>query len=432
MITEKNNCRKISAMYDYDIIIVGGGPAGFFASLAARENRPEYRILILEKGSQPLSKVRISGGGRCNITHACYDPAALVTYYPRGSKELRGPFTRFQPRDTVAWFEEHCIRLKTEADGRIFPVTDRSETIVDCLLSEAQQKDIHLHTRRGVKSIIPTGEGFSLMTTDAGALTAYKVLLAAGGGSQSAYRMATDLGHSIVPPVASLFTFNISDARLEGLAGISLPEVEVSLFHNTRASAKKSGQISAKGALLITHWGLSGPAVLSLSSWGARQLAECGYQAELRINWLPPNTPESMFHLMQKVKENHPRQYANKQDPSGRLPARLWQRLVSAAGIGPTQAWNEISNKLLRQLADELTRGEYFIHGKGVFKEEFVTCGGVLLKEVNFKTMESRLRPGLHFAGEILDIDGLTGGFNFQAAWTTGWLAGQGMAKEKG
>ncbi|MBN2502442.1 MAG: NAD(P)/FAD-dependent oxidoreductase [Anaerolineales bacterium] len=405
-------------MQSYDIVIVGGGAAGFFAALTAAEATPNTRILILEKARNPLAKVRVSGGGRCNVTHACYDPTQLITYYPRGGKELRGPFTRFQPRDTVAWFGQRGVRLKTEADGRIFPVSDQSQTIIDCFLDEARKHDIELRTATRAKTIQAAADGFTIQISNAADIQAAKVLLAAGGGAAEAYTIAAGFGHTIVPPVPSLFTFEIKEDRLNGLAGISLENVELALT-DTKG-------IAINGALLITHWGLSGPAVLKLSAWSARELAQSNYRSQLQVNWYPPHTPASLFAELENARRTQARKHALKTNPT-KLPTRLWQRLAATAGIGENHNWGDLSNAVLHRLADELTRGTYTIQGKGVFKEEFVTCGGISLKEVDFKTMQSRLQPGLFFAGEILDIDALTGGFNFQSAWTTGWLAGHGM-----
>jgi predicted Rossmann fold flavoprotein len=406
-------------MQSFDIVIVGGGAAGFFAALTAAEAAPDTRILILEKARNPLAKVRISGGGRCNVTHACYDPAQLVTYYPRGGKELRGPFTRFQPRDTVDWFQQRGVPLKTEADGRIFPITSQSQTIIDCFLDEAHKHDIELRTATRAKTIQAAPDGFTIQTSNAADIQAAKVLLAAGGGAAEAYAIAAGFGHTIVPPVPSLFTFEIEDIRLNGLAGISLENAKLQLS-DTR--------IATDGPLLITHWGLSGPAVLKLSAWRARALAESNYHAKLQVNWYPPYTPESLFAELETSRSTQARKHAIKTNPT-RLPARLWQRLAITAGISENNNWGDLSNAVLHRLANELTRGIYTIQGKGIFKEEFVTCGGVSLREVDFKSMQSRLQPGLYFAGEILDIDALTGGFNFQSAWTTGWLAGYGMVE---
>ncbi len=404
----------------YDLAVIGGGPAGFFGALSAADAAPGLRIVILERGSQLLAKVRISGGGRCNVTHACFDPAELVTYYPRGSRELRGPFTRFQPGDTIEWFALRGVKLKIEADGRMFPVTDSSETVIDCLLAEAAKAGIEIRTRTRVDAIHPEEDGFELKLGAAEALSARKVLIAAGGGNARAYELAAKLGHTIIPPVPSLFTFNIRDPRLADLAGISVPDA--------RLAIQSPERIETSGPLLITHWGLSGPAALKLSAWGARALAEAGYRTDLTVNWVPVHHQGSAFELLKTVKQQTPRQQVGSHPQAG-LPARLWGRLTAAAGIPFEQTWAETSHQALRALAGELTAGVYRIEGKGVFKEEFVTAGGVALKEVDFRTMESRIVPGVYFSGEYLDIDGLTGGFNFQSAWTTGWLAGQAAAR---
>ncbi len=410
-----------------DIAIIGGGAAGFFAALAAAEQRASLRILILEKGTQPLAKVRISGGGRCNVTYACFDPAELVLYYPRGEQELRGAFARFQPKDMLTWLAAHGVPTYIQADGRVFPRSDDSQSVIDCFINEARRLGISWLTHCGVNALKAEAGFFTLSLANGDICRAKRVLLAGGGGSASAYRLAAGLGHTIVPPVPSLFTFAIRDARLEGLMGISTPEVDLVLKVPWQGREKK---LTASGPLLITHWGLSGPAVLRLSAWGARLLAESSYQARLQVNWLPQFNGEQYFDELDRVKANQSRQPAIASEPAGRLPRRLWQALAAAAGIMESQAWVDIPKVGLRRLAEQVTRSAFEIQGKGLFKEEFVTCGGVSLKEVDFRTMQSRTIPGLFFAGEILDIDGLTGGFNFQAAWTTAWLAGRAMAVE--
>ena len=409
----------------YDLIIVGGGAAGFFAALTAAEasakSRP--RILILEKSQRPLAKVRISGGGRCNLTHACFDPAELVGYYPRGSKELRGPLTRFGPAEALEWFDNHGVATKAEPDGRMFPASNRSQTVIDCLLEQAHKQGIELRTRQGVSGLQVDPNGFRVQTPD-GSLDARQVLLAPGGGTQSAYQLAARLGHTIVPPVPSLFTFNIRDPRLKDIPGVSVPTAALSL-HPGAATEKP---FTAHGPLLVTHWGLSGPAVLKLSAWAARALADSNYRAELRVNWQAGQTSEAQLAVLQTARDDRPRQTIAKGDPDGRLPQRLWRALVAGAGLESGQTWAQSSNADLQRLAEQLTQASFQVHGKAVFKDEFVTCGGVNLKEVDFRTMQSRLIPGLYFAGEYLDIDALTGGFNFQAAWTTGWVAGRAIA----
>jgi predicted Rossmann fold flavoprotein len=403
---------------DPKVVIIGGGAAGFMAAITCAEANPSAEVTILEKAAQPLGKVRISGGGRCNVTHACFDPAQLVTFYPRGSKALRGPFMRFQPRDTIAWFSNRGAALKTEVDGRVFPVTDSSATIVDCLLYAAQAAGVTLRTHVPVRRVSRSALAFQIELATGETLAADGVLLATGGERQP-LAWAQDLGHTIQPPVPSLFTFTVRDARLAGLAGVSVPLAHLRL--------PESG-LAQSGPLLITHWGLSGPAVLRLSAWGARVLHDQRYQAELRINWLPGWTRQAAHDHLQAAKAAQARRTPGSQALFD-LPLRLWQRFVLAAGVSEGQRWADLTRLELQRLLDELTAGVYAIEGKGVFKEEFVTCGGVTLDEINFKTMESRCCPGLHLAGEILDVDGVTGGFNFQSAWTTGWLAGNALSR---
>lgn len=419
-------------MHHLQVVVIGGGAAGFFGAVACASAHPHTQVTLLEAGRQPLAKVRISGGGRCNVTHACFEPALLVQAYPRGSKALRGAFSRFQPRDTVAWFESRGVQLKTEADGRMFPVTDSSETIVDCLLQAAQEAGVKIRTSTPVKSVQfiqefspkqggkPKGR-FEIGLKYGETIECDRLLIATGSNPQG-YRWAKDLGHPIEPPVPSLFTFNLPDPRLQDLAGVSVNNVCLRLPDAGKTLKEQTGP------LLITHWGLSGPAVLKLSAWGARFLQEQNYQIPLLINWLPQYNPESLRQLLLVVKSQLARRLIVTSCPVP-IPKRLWRSLITNVGIGEQHRWAELSKKALNQLVQELTQGRYLIKGKGVFKEEFVTCGGVSLKEINFKTMASRRCPGLYFAGEILDIDGVTGGFNFQSAWTTAWLAGQAMGK---
>jgi hypothetical protein len=405
-------------MPDPSVLILGGGAAGFFGAITCAEANPQARITILEKSRALLSKVRISGGGRCNVTHACFDPALLVQHYPRGSAALRGPFTRFQPRDTIEWFEQRGVPLKTESDGRVFPVTDRSETIVECLLNSAQRANVSIRTQMSINSIERSDRaGFVVRSTSGEVLSADRVLLATGSNPQG-YAWAAALGHTIEPPVPSLFTFTIDDARLQGLAGVSVPNARVEIAGTS---------LTQSGPLLITHWGLSGPAILKLSAWGARLLHDRQYRAPVIIDWLPDRREDDVRHTLQSLKSDQPKKYLGSSSPFG-LPLRLWLSLIRAVGLDADRRWTEVSKRHLAALIDQLKRGVYEVRGKGEFKEEFVTCGGVNLDEIAFKTMEGRLCPGLHFAGEILDIDGLTGGFNFQAAWTTGWLAGRALA----
>ena len=409
---------KLSSIH-WDVIIVGGGPAGFFSGIRCAELNPELKVLIIEKAQQTLGKVLISGGGRCNVTHACFDPAQLITYYPRGGSALRGAFTRFQPEDTIRWFEKRGVRLKTESDGRMFPVTDSSATIADCLRDSAKKAGITVQTGTSLLKVESLSEnGFRLeVRNDAQVfhLQTKKLLLAAGSDPKTR-DMIKSLGHSIEEPVSSLFTFNISDKRLEGLSGVSVESVTV-----------KMDSLTQRGPLLITHWGVSGPAVLRLSAWGARALFEKKYRAVLIVNWLGDTSFDKALEVLQRHKDWHEntRKKVSADPAFTQLPARLWKQLAYFVG---EKNWGDISKTEIRKLAEELTMGTFEITGKGQFKEEFVTCGGVRLDEVNFKTMQSRVVENLFFAGEVLDIDGITGGFNFQSSWTTGWLAGTALA----
>jgi predicted Rossmann fold flavoprotein len=404
-----------------NIVVIGGGAAGFFAAIASAQVNPGAQVTLLEASRQPLAKVLISGGGRCNVTHACFEPARLVQNYPRGGKALRGAFSRFQAQDTVNWFRDHGVHLKTEADGRMFPITDSSETIVECLIKTAAQCGVELRMGTAVVAVkkLASADGFEI-SLKSGVKQQCDRLLLATGSNPIGYKIARELGHHIEPPVPSLFTFNIPDPKLRCLAGVSVNPVQLRLPDTVKP------QLTQTGSLLITHWGMSGPAVLKLSAWGARFLHENRYQARLLINWLPDFHQEQVRQKILGIKS----QWGQKAIALHRgveLPHRLWQYVIDRAGITTEDRWAELSNQKLNQLLQEITQGEYLITGKGVFKEEFVTCGGVNLKEVNFKTMESKLIPGLYFAGEILDIDGVTGGFNFQSAWTTAYLAGNAM-----
>ncbi len=406
------------------VVIVGGGAAGFFAAIACAEGLGAGgEVALYEATAHPLAKVRVAGGGRCNVTHACFEPRELVKNYPRGGRELLGAFHRWQPRDTVDWFAARGVETKTEADGRMFPVTDDSATIVDCLMKTAEAAGVNLVTSLGVRKVERAGTDFWLTLTDGSNARCERLLLATGGNRSSAgFTMAESLGHAIEPLVPSLFTFHIDDARLVGLSGVAVENAVASLRETKLGAAGRQG-----GPLLITHWGLSGPAVLKLSAWGARELAAANYEFALGVNWAPPHTRETLVRELAEVRGKNPRKQIATWSPLA-MPQRLWERLVTAAGVAPATPWAQVGNPALAALAAQVTTAEFRVVGKSLFKEEFVTCGGVRLSEVDFKTMESRLCPGLHFAGEVLDVDGVTGGFNFQSAWTTGWLAGQGMA----
>lgn len=400
------------------IVVVGGGAAGFFAAIACAEANPACAVTIYEATAHPLAKVKVSGGGRCNVTHACFEPRELVRRYPRGSRELLGAFSRWQPRDTVAWFAARGVELKTEADGRMFPVTDDSRTIADCLLGAAQKAGVVLRTNCGVKS--EEGRGpFRLALTTGETVKCDRLLLATGGGNtNTGFGIARQFGHTVEPPVPSLFTFHVRDLRLQDLSGISVEDA---------VTAVRGTTLTERGPLLVTHWGLSGPAILKLSAWGARELHDGGYKFTLLVNWAPAFNPETLRAELERARAANPKKQIGTWCPVG-LPLRLWEKLLVAADLRPETQWAVVPGAALRALAAQICAGEFAVDGKSLFKEEFVTCGGVRLSEVDFKTMESRLVPGLHFAGEVLDIDGITGGFNFQNAWTTGWLAGRALA----
>jgi predicted Rossmann fold flavoprotein len=405
------------------VLVAGGGAAGFFGAIEAAVSSPGTEVILHEASPNVLAKVRVSGGGRCNVTHACFEARDLAKSYPRGSRELIGPLSRFGPKQTVEWFANRGVELKTERDGRMFPVTDDSATIVACLERAARDAGVRVMTRSGLRALEriprPPGSGLSATLTDGTIERVDRVLIATGGGSSSAgFSIAASLGHTVAPPVPSLFTFHVEDERLKGLEGVAAPMAGASV---------RSMRFHEAGPILVTHWGLSGPAILRLSAWGARQLHGAGYRFALVVNWAEPRTPDKAVSCLEEERTHHARRRIASTNPFG-LPARLWERLVAAAGIGEGALWAGLSNELLRDLALQVTVCEFQVTGKSMNKEEFVTCGGVRLSEVNMATMESRICPGLYFAGEVLDVDGVTGGFNFQAAWTTGWHAGRSMA----
>jgi hypothetical protein len=404
------------------VIVVGGGAAGFFGAITCAEAAPGCEVTVLEKGPQFLSKVRISGGGRCNVTHACFDPRELTARYPRGGKALIGAFQRFQPKDTVAWFHARGVTLKTEPDGRMFPVSDSSETIVECLMSAARKAGVRLLADCGVDRVTRREGGeFELNLSTGRTLRCDRLLLATGGCRAAALGgIAVALGHTLEPPVPSLFTFQVETAWLRELPGISVERVE---------AVVEGTNLRERGPLLITHAGVSGPAVLRLSAWGARVLHGMDYRFPLRVNWLPGLSSGAVAAELNARRATHAARLVVN-GPIAPLPARLWEQLVLAAGVGRETRWSALSSQARHRLEAQLTRTELAVKGKSLNKDEFVTCGGVRLGEVDFKTMESRACAGLHFAGELLDIDGITGGFNFQAAWTTGWIAGNAMARQ--
>jgi predicted Rossmann fold flavoprotein len=402
------------------VVIAGGGAAGFFGAITCAQANPATRVTVCEKGPQFLAKVRISGGGRCNVTHACFDPRQFTTRYPRGERALISPFHRFGAAETIQWFESRGVHLKVESDGRMFPITDCSKTVIDCLVREARQSNVQLLSNCGVEHVRRIDKHFEASLTTGETIVADRMLLATGGCRTARLgAVAESLGHTVASPVPSLFTFHIEISWLRELAGVSLAE----------ASAGIPGtKLRERGPLLVTHWGLSGPVILKLSAWGARELHARSYQFPLQVNWLPQFSAEQIrTELKSRIKRQPAKLVANA--PIAPLSARLWIALVHAAKIPDATRWATLSKAGQHRLIQQLTAMEFQVTGKSLNKDEFVTCGGVRLTEVDFKTMESKLCPGLYFAGELLDIDGLTGGFNFQAAWTTGWIAGNAMAR---
>ena len=403
------------------IAIIGGGAAGFFCAAILAEYISASQITIYERSEKILQKVKISGGGRCNVTHVAMPADELITKYPRGSKEMRGPFNRFDSSHTIQWFEKHGVRLKTEADGRMFPVTDSSQTIVDCLIKATLEKGVKLKTRCSVNQISKQDDEWEL-STEQGIIKAGKVLIATGS-SQNFWNILTHCtSHTLVEPVPSLFTFNCSSDILHHLSGVSVPNAEIRIHES---------KWTATGPLLITHWGLSGPAVLRLSAWAARWLNEKDYNFKIEVNWKPGwNKSKAFEWLIANKKSNPKKKPANLNDAP--VPSRLWQNMVESKPEMDEKIMADIPNQTLEKLAELITNSVFEIEGKSTYKDEFVTAGGIHLKEIEFKTFESKLHPGLYFAGEVLNIDAITGGFNFQAAWTGAYHAAMDMLQLKG
>jgi len=424
-------------MNPLNIAVIGGGAAGFFAALSCKTHHPDAQVTLFEKSDKLLAKVKVSGGGRCNVTHACFSNAQMVKFYPRGGSQLKKVFMQFSTQDTIQWFERRGVKLKTEADNRMFPVTNNSQTIIDCLMNETRKLGVTIKTNTPVTFIKkestnagtllsiglvpPTGKGAGLsaeVSTQAEVRQVDKIIIASGGSPKLAgFKWLEDLGHTIIPPVPSLFTFNMPQERIKELMGVSVENVTARI---------QGTKLMSEGPLLITHWGMSGPAILKLSSFGARALSEADYHFTVLINWLGNINEEKLreqisteMEFLRKLK------IANK-NPF-HLPNRLWLFFLEKLEIAPEKIWDELSKKELNKLMNLLTNDAYKVEGKTTFKEEFVTCGGVSLHDVNLETMESKTFPGLYFAGELLDIDALTGGFNFQAAWSTGFIAGKLM-----
>jgi predicted Rossmann fold flavoprotein len=403
---------------EFDLIVIGGGAAGFFGAIQAAEHKTGMQIVMLEKTSKLLSKVRISGGGRCNVTHFCFDPYEFSGHFPRGERHIKGPLKRFHAQHIVEWFARVGVILKTENDGRMFPTTDSSETIIDCFMREARDHKIKIEVNREVLRITKESNGF-LVKCSTGEYVGRKILIATGGSPKvSSYSWIQSLGHLIKSPIPSLFTFNDSEKNFVDLMGVAVPNALVKI-----ASTK----FTQSGPILITHWGLSGPAIIKLSAWAAAWLHEQQYDFTVLVSWLGSSEDDTRAMLMAS-KSSRGKQRARPNPPEG-LPLRLWERLCEKAEVEEHRIWAELSNRMVNKLVEYLVRCPFKIKGKTTFKDEFVTCGGVPLDEVNLDTMESKLVGGLYFAGEVLNIDGETGGFNFQSAWTTAYIAAQAISK---
>jgi len=400
------------------VVIIGGGAAGFFTAITAAESNPNLEVIILEKSKNVLQKVKISGGGRCNVTHACFDPKELCEFYPRGNKELLGPFHQFMTGDTIEWFENRGIELKIEADNRIFPVSNSSQTIIDCLMSAAENAGVKLYLNQHVTTI-STLEDHYKITTKTDEFIANALVIATGSSPKFWDLISSQFGHTITSPVPSLFTFKINDPRIREIPGVAVPNATVSIVNSSYESS---------GPLLITHWGISGPAVLKLSAFAARFLAEKSYQYNVMVNWLS-QPQQIVLEKLKKIKTASSKKQVFLKSTFPEIPKRLWENLVIASEIKRDQRWADLSFKKLESLTNQLTNSVFNANGKTTFKEEFVTAGGVALKEINFKRFESKKSKNLFFAGEVLDIDAVTGGFNFQNAWTGGYIVGKTIAQ---
>lgn len=404
----------------FDLIVIGGGAAGFFGAIQAAEMNPNLRIIILEKTRKLLSKVRISGGGRCNVTHHCFEPTDFSYHYPRGQKPLKSLFRKYQAKDVVHWFEEKGVRLKTEEDGRMFPVSDTSQTIIDCFIRMADEYAIRIETGTNVKEIKETRTGFEVLIDGGGKFNAKKVLVALGGHPNvQAYECLRNTGHTVTRLIPSLFTFNDSEKKFKDLMGVSVPKGLV------RIAGTKFLQ---EGPVLITHWGLSGPAVIKLSAWAAEYLYEKEYEIDVLVSWTGEMQEETVRKFLTDYKSEHKKRKILSY-PLYELPQRLWTRLCELAEIEENKIWDELPNRNMNKLLELLIRCSFKIKGKTTFKEEFVTCGGVDHSEMNLETLESKKIKNLFFAGEVLNIDGETGGFNFQAAWTTAYIAAKEISR---
>ena len=404
-------------MIEKDIIIIGGGAAGFFAAINIAEQAPGLKVALLERGKTGLSKVKVSGGGRCNVTHAEFIPSELVQNYPRGEKELLGPFHQFMTGDTIAWFEDRGVELKIEDDGRMFPVTNSSQTIIDCFLNETEKHHVEVLYSHSVKNIDDKGGLFQIETSQGSFLT--KKIVIATGSSAKIWSLLKDFGHTVSAAVPSLFTFKISDERIKDIPGVVAENVDIKILETN---------LYSEGPLLITHWGMSAPAILKLSAFGALEIAKRNYDFKIEINFIKQSL-EDCLEVLKTLKQDLSKKTVFKSSQFN-LPKRLWYKLVLASKITEVTRWADVNKLQLESLSNQLTQAVFHVQGKSTFKEEFVTAGGVSLKEINFKTFESKCVPGVYFAGEVLDIDAITGGFNFQNAWTGGYIVSKNISKD--
>jgi predicted Rossmann fold flavoprotein len=408
-------------MINKKLIVIGGGAAGFFCAVNAARLNPSLNVIILEKSNKLLSKVKVSGGGRCNVTHACYSVAEMIKNYPRGARFLKKAFHHFFTKDTITWFAERGVTLKTEADGRMFPVSNNSQTIIDCLMMEVNKYNIEIRTGKDVTGMFFADDKWNLIIKDGPVIPADFVCVASGAYPKSLqYDWIKKTGHFVEEPVPSLFTFNMPENAITALMGVSVAQVKVKIA---------GSKLAETGSLLITHWGMSGPAILKLSAWGARELAIINYHFSVLINWIPDFNENSLREKIQQLRFELAAQKIVNRNPFA-LPGRLWEYLLIKSGIRAGIRWADLPAGEQNNLIKNLCANEFAVKGKTTFKEEFVTAGGIGLNEIDFNTMESKKHQGLFFAGEIIDVDGITGGYNFQNAWTTAWIAAKAISSK--
>jgi predicted Rossmann fold flavoprotein len=417
LLSHESSLKAVQGLTDKKIAVIGGGAAGFFAALSVKAHHPNAKVDLYEKTTKVLAKVKISGGGRCNVTHGNNNVNTLIEAYPRGGKRLKNILYKFNTQDTMDWFESRGVNLKTEADGRVFPVSNNSQSIIDCLLSEAEKLGVSIHYKREVRSLQKKTNQWQIRFNKLETVETFNAVIIATGGNpkENGFDWLKNLGHLIKAPVPSLFTFNLPKDPITQLMGLVVEKVRVKIIGE---------KITTFGPLLITHWGFSGPAVLIASSYGARNLASLNYQFEIEINWLEKQNSELLFQELQEITKLYPQKTIGNQKGFN-VPNRLWKFLLEKSNISHDTRWNELGKKKARKLIELSTHDTYKVSGKTTFKEEFVTCGGVALESIDLRTLESKHTKGLYFAGEVLDVDAITGGYNFQAAWSTGFTAGE-------